>query len=392
MREFPSRRLDEVAELIMGQSPPGESYNTDRVGLPFIQGSAEFGARYPTPEKWCSDPRKVAEAGDLLMSVRAPVGDLNFADERIAIGRGLAIIRGTDSTTASFLALALEHAVDELQRNSSTGMFASITKKSLAGCRVPVPPLVVQRRIVDLIDHIDAVRTQLTHAVESSECSRQELRETVLRQFWQPPFLRPLGDVARIVSSLVDPTDATYANLDHLGIDAIESRTGRLLTMESVEASGVTSGKFAYESGQVIYAKIRPELRKATITKRPGLASADSYPLTPTHDLLPAYLFEVLLSENFTSEAVSRSSRTKMPKINRRDLFSIEVPVPPRQEQEVMASSLEGLRIKTEAARKTSDRIEALRAQVLTSLLSGEHEIPDSYDRFLDAVDDGQVA
>src|SRR5690242_3230500 len=85
--------LPEVATLNMGQSPPSNTYNTERRGLPFFQGKAEFGDLYPTPEKFCTDPAKVAEPGDILISVRAPVGPTNMCRERSCIGRGLAAVR-----------------------------------------------------------------------------------------------------------------------------------------------------------------------------------------------------------------------------------------------------------------------------------------------------------
>jgi len=86
-------KLQEVAEIIMGQSPPGDTYNETGDGLPFFQGKAEFGETCPTVKKWCNAPKKIAEAGDILMSVRAPVGPTNLASERCCIGRGLAAIR-----------------------------------------------------------------------------------------------------------------------------------------------------------------------------------------------------------------------------------------------------------------------------------------------------------
>src|SRR5437899_3338432 len=86
-------KLEEVSTLIAGQSPPGTSYNEDGVGLPFFQGKAEFGDTYPTPRKWCTAPKKIAEPGDVLVSVRAPVGPSNLCVETSAIGRGLAALR-----------------------------------------------------------------------------------------------------------------------------------------------------------------------------------------------------------------------------------------------------------------------------------------------------------
>ena len=81
--------LDSTCQIIQGQSPPSYTYNTQRIGLPFFQGKAEFGEMYPIVIKWCSDPGKVAEAEDVLISIRAPVGPTNLAQERSCIGRGL---------------------------------------------------------------------------------------------------------------------------------------------------------------------------------------------------------------------------------------------------------------------------------------------------------------
>ena len=148
--------LSEIAEVNMGQSPPGSSYNSDGIGLPFMQGSAEFGEHNPTPVKWCSLPAKIAEVGDLLISVRAPVGDTNIANQRIAIGRGLATIRGGKESITEFLRLLVQKNTAELIANSGTGMFSSITGKNLKEFKVLMPPLGEQKRIVDVVSSVDA--------------------------------------------------------------------------------------------------------------------------------------------------------------------------------------------------------------------------------------------
>ena len=86
-------KLGEICKINMGQSPPSITYNKDRKGLPFFQGIKEFGFRYPNPSVYCSAPRKIAEPGDILFSVRAPIGELNVALERSCIGRGIAALR-----------------------------------------------------------------------------------------------------------------------------------------------------------------------------------------------------------------------------------------------------------------------------------------------------------
>lgn len=81
--------LKDICNINMGQSPSSESYNEHKEGMPFFQGNADFGERYPITRKWSSEPTKVAEAGDILISVRAPIGAVNYATERCYIGRGL---------------------------------------------------------------------------------------------------------------------------------------------------------------------------------------------------------------------------------------------------------------------------------------------------------------
>src|SRR5438552_10761900 len=87
-----SATLGQIAVITMGQSPPSVTYNTHGAGLPFLQGKADFTAVFPRPQVYCTEPQKVAREGAVLISVRAPVGDVNLADRRYAIGRGLAAL------------------------------------------------------------------------------------------------------------------------------------------------------------------------------------------------------------------------------------------------------------------------------------------------------------
>ena len=172
--------LKEIAEVIMGQSPDGKSYNESGEGLPFMQGSAEFGQRYPTPEKWCSDPKRIAEPGDLLLSVRAPVGDTNYANQRIAIGRGLSVIRANSKSLTDFIRFAIQLNVTEMIASSGSGMFASITGKNLREFRVLLPPLPAQKRIVEIINTIDDVISKAELIISEAQNLRSGLLSDLL--------------------------------------------------------------------------------------------------------------------------------------------------------------------------------------------------------------------
>jgi type I restriction enzyme S subunit len=172
--------LDDIASVTMGQSPKGDSYNILGEGLPFMQGSAEFGEHYPAPEKWCSEPKKIAEPGDLLLSVRAPVGDTNFADQRIAVGRGLSIVRANEKSVTEFIRLVIQLNVSAMIASSGTGMFASITGKNLKDFKVFLPPFAEQTRIVDIISSIDHTISQLQKSLFKSAVLRSGLLSDLL--------------------------------------------------------------------------------------------------------------------------------------------------------------------------------------------------------------------
>src|SRR6185312_11272283 len=95
--------LSEITEIIMGQSPPSSSYNLQGQGLPFFQGKTDFGDLYPKVRAFCTQPHKIAEAGDILISVRAPVGPTNINLEKSCIGRGLAGLRCRDRINTNYL-------------------------------------------------------------------------------------------------------------------------------------------------------------------------------------------------------------------------------------------------------------------------------------------------
>ncbi len=158
MSKLTTARLPDVAELIMGQSPPGDTYNEAGNGLPFFQGKTEFGEVGPTPRKWCNAPKKIAEAGDILISVRAPVGPTNLALTQCCIGRGLAAIRANpEKLDPSYLRFALRHAEPRLASMGQGSTFAAIGRAELSKIEFPLPPLTEQRRIVDVLSRAEGI-------------------------------------------------------------------------------------------------------------------------------------------------------------------------------------------------------------------------------------------
>ena len=122
--------LKELAILTMGQSPKSDAYNEEKEGLPFHQGVTNYGFRFPSNQTWSREGKRYAEKGDILFSVRAPVGRLNIASEKIIIGRGISSIRHKKSWN-SFLFYALKHIFFEDDLIGSGSIFSSVTKKDM---------------------------------------------------------------------------------------------------------------------------------------------------------------------------------------------------------------------------------------------------------------------
>ena len=181
--------LSIAAKIIMGQSPPSETYNKDGRGLPFFQGKADFGEMYPKVRMYCNAPKKIANEGDILISVRAPVGPTNINSQKSCIGRGLAAIRSENGSDAKYLLYFLRYYEPKLARLSKGSTFDAIGKDDLAKIPIPLPPLPEQQRIAALLDKADRVRRLRRYARELSDSYLQ----AVFLEMFGDPVENPRG-------------------------------------------------------------------------------------------------------------------------------------------------------------------------------------------------------
>jgi len=142
-------------EVIMGQSPPSSSYNERGNGIPFLQGSAEFGLIYPVVVKYTTKPLKLAMKGSILLSVRAPVGDVNIADKNYCIGRGLAAIRVKQQINNFFLFYLLSYQKKKLEKLGGGSTFKAVSKQQLENFLIPLPSLEEQKAIAQRLKTVD---------------------------------------------------------------------------------------------------------------------------------------------------------------------------------------------------------------------------------------------
>ena len=148
-------KLKDFAIINMGQSPKGETYNTEHKGMPFLQGRKTFGRLYPTIDTWTTSPIKIAQNGEILMSVRAPVGDLNFSNQDICIGRGLCSISAKNGRN-KYLYYVLLNNMEKIRQNSTGTVFSSINKNDLENLEIDFHSDKTQKKIEKILYDIDS--------------------------------------------------------------------------------------------------------------------------------------------------------------------------------------------------------------------------------------------
>jgi type I restriction enzyme S subunit len=150
-------KLGDIAEIIMGQSPEGSTCNEVGVGIPLLNGPTEFGGRYPFPVQFTTDPRKYAEENDLLFCVRgSTTGKMNWADQRYAIGRGIAAIRHKNGKDyQGFTRGIIEYKLDSLLTEATGSTFPNVSRQQIENLKIPILPLSTQRRIAAILTTLD---------------------------------------------------------------------------------------------------------------------------------------------------------------------------------------------------------------------------------------------
>jgi type I restriction enzyme S subunit len=240
--------------------------------------------------------------------------------------------------------------------------------------RIPVPPMAEQERIVKLLAEADQLRKLRAQADARTASLIPALFHEMFGDVGNATSAWPrerLGQLATIEAVLVDPRDKAFQDLQHVGADRIERDSGKLLDSKSAKEDGLISSKFPFGERDVLYSKIRPNLRKVALPTTRGLCSADVYPVRPGKQLVREFLWAYLLTDHFTNRAIELSDRANMPKLNRVQLDSIEAPVPPLALQKQFAERVRAIHEFEARQSKSRHRIESLFQSMLYSAFGG---------------------
>ena len=185
-KKWENLELGDICEITMGQSPKSEFYNENRKGMPFLQGNRTFGDRFPSFDTYCTNNKKIAKKNDIIMSVRAPVGDLNIANCDISIGRGVCAIK-SNNMEDGFLYYLLKYNVQNILNKQSGTVFGSINKNDILKLKISLPPKKQQQKITHVLKSQDDEIEVLNKINKNLENISQEIFKSWFIKF--DPFL-----------------------------------------------------------------------------------------------------------------------------------------------------------------------------------------------------------
>ena len=256
-------RLGDVCEIIMGQSPSSENYNDRELGLPFFQGNADFGKEHPTAKVWCDNPIKIAHKGDLLLSVRAPIGAINTAAEECCIGRGVAAIRPKPNTIdLDYLKHQLIAARPRLESLGTGSTFKAIGKKLLNDYPIMLDSLENQQNIAHQLAYVNqciALKEATIDRLNLLVKSRfNEMFGDPTRQSNKTWTYRKLGDLLLIERGSSPRPIKAYLTEDTAGInwikigDAADNEKYIVSTKERITQEGARASRLVYAGDFVL--------------------------------------------------------------------------------------------------------------------------------------------
>ena len=403
--EWAKRSLEDVADLIMGQSPPGRSYNSSGDGTAFLQGKAEFGDVCPKHLKWTTEPKKIAPRDSILVSVRAPVGATNLAQQDYAIGRGLAAIVPRDDVDAHYIFYSFRYRQALFEELGTGSTFKSVNKSALASFPLAIPPRDEQRAIAHVLRTVQWAKEQTEQLIAAVSLLKITLMrhlftygihpESTTGSLRQTPFgaiprgwhVRLLGDCAVIRGGIAKGRDlrgASTIEVPYLRVANVQDGYLDLRTIKTLKVKRDELEQFRLHAGDVLlteggdFDKLgRGYIWRGEIdpcVHQNHIFAVRAHPETVLPEYL-AYLLQSPYGKRYFLKVGHRT--THLASINKTKVRELPVHLPPLAEQEEISSllAIADRKIATEQQRR--DALDQLFKTLLHELMTGKIRLTD---------------
>lgn len=370
-------KISDFCEVIAGQSPDGKAYNTDGNGMEFHQGKKAFGIKIIEESGvWTTTITKVAEAGDILMSVRAPVGPTNITNRKVCIGRGLAAIRCGENIIPSFVLYALKNIEKKIIGNDGA-VFNSINKKMIENIPIPIANINEQRRIVSYLDSsfklIDEIKNKaLKSLTEAKALFQSALAEAMKpKEGWEEKTLGDVGSFKR--GGNFTKRDFIEDGFPCVHYGQIHMKFGHVTKQHlSCVPKGLVKKDRCAKKGDLIIA-ITSEDDEGSCKCTAWMANYEVYvgghTAIYTHNLDPIFMAYYFQSPFFQKEKLEYTHGFKVVEINPKDIAKISIAYPSLPTQKQIVSHLDSLSSKVrdieEKYQKMVEECDALKQAML---------------------------
>lgn len=372
-------RLDSFCSLNMGQSPDSSFYNEERRGIPFFQGNADFGEINPTARVWCDAPTKIAHKGDILISVRAPIGALNIANTECCIGRGLAALTVNETVCEkNYLWYAIASKVEELNSKGTGSTFKAISKTVLAETDIPLPNIEKQKQIVSELDGI-------THLISNHKELLDTYDEMIISRFIElfgDPQTNPMGwHTLTMKEASIRLSDGPFGSnlksehytdsgvrvvrLGNIGVGKFNDKDQSYISLEHYE----TIKKYTCRTGDVVIATLGdPNLRACIVPKHIEYAvnKSDCVHYIPKPDILNnIFVCQYINCPQTLLLAAGMVHGQTRARISSGQLAELPIYLPPIELQEQFADFVMQVDDAKKAVQESLDNLEILKKSLM---------------------------
>ena len=368
--EYKKVKLKNIANITMGQSPKGSSYNDKGEGRPFLQGNKTFGRLYPFIDKWTTEPTKIGKKGTVLMSVRAPVGDLNIANQDVCIGRGLCSIEMKNGNN-EYLYYLLKNTIKEIKIKSTGTVFASINKKELEEIKVIDFDRKEQIKIAKVLSKIDK-KIELNNQINDN---LYELSYEVFKNFKEEIKKQPIKEFCNFkeLGSIImgqSPKGESY-NFDNIGIPLINGaadyQNGYLKPQKYTSMPTKVCKK-----GDLIFC-IRATIGLLVVSNEEYCLGRGVAGIINTYDYYKEYVYHLI--NNSINEFKRMATGSVIVGISRDDIGKMKVSVPSEEQIIKFHTVQKPIFDKIENIREENKTLVQLRDTLLPKLMNGEIDL-----------------
>lgn len=362
--------LADVATIVAGQSPPGNEILEAPAKFRFHQGVRDFGRRFPTDRTFCEDPPRLAKQGDVLISVRAPVGRINVAVGPTGIGRGLMAVRGGESLDTSFLSYFLESMVDRWGEHESSGsVFTNLGKPQLGRIEIPLPPLQEQEGIANALGALD---DKIESNQRASKIIPELIRAKVSAKLDNSAEQIAAAKLAKFVNGGAYTKDATGTGRMVIRIADLNSGPGPSTVYNELDVPDDKLARpgdilMSWSGSLGVYRWFRDE---AIVNQHIFKVIPTSYPAWLVFDRLE-FVLEIF-------QGIAKDKATTMGHIQRGHLESTFVELPSSASIAALDQELAPLWMRLLAFEQESLQLECLRDVLMPELLTGRIRVPEA--------------